>query len=165
MNMFYRNVAIAAVVSFLPGVLAQGSMMGGIVGCLLMIGAIIFMYKLYADSEQTKTKLTLGQGAKFGALVGVVLGILSFLYLVADLDNVRQMAIESMEPMRELMGEEAYDTAVYEIENQSDGQLIMGQMINVVFSVIISSVIGLIAGAIFKHDSDPDADLMNEIQN
>jgi uncharacterized membrane protein len=165
MNIFYRNIGIAAVISMIPTILRQTSILAGVVGCLLLITSIIFMYKLYADAEQNKANLTLGQGAKFGALVGVLIGVLSLLFMLADMEGVRDAAIASIEPMRELMGEEAYDTAVMEIQNQSDGALILNQAIGIAGSAAISAIIGLIAGAIFKHDIDPDADLLNEIEN
>lgn len=165
MNIFYKNAAIAAAISLIPAILRFRSMLAGLVGCLLLIGAIIYMYKLYADAEPVAERLTLGQGAKFGAVAGVIIGIVASLIAISDIDALRQISIEALEPMQSFMGEEAYDTAVEQIENQTDSEIVLGQIWGIGFQVAIATIIGLIAGAIFKNDKDPDADLLNEIQN
>jgi hypothetical protein len=158
MNNFYKNAAIVSVVSSLPAIFFVGSEIAGWVGCLLLIGLTIFMYKQYADSEQIKTKLTLGQGAKFGAIIGVISLIIAIVVHFATNGAALELALEK-----------AVNTPDFDQSGMSEEDMlgIIKMTVYVMWALTpaLTALIGLIAGAIFKHDTDPDADLLNEIKN
>lgn len=158
MNNFYKNAAIVSVVSALPATIFMGSDVAGWVGCLLLIGLTIFMYKLYADGEEVKSKLTLGQGAKFGAVIGVLSLIIALIvYFITDgagLEIAMEKATSSPDFEKSGMSEE-----------DMEGIIKITMYVIWALTPALTALIGLIAGAIFKHDTDPDADLLNEIKN
>ena len=142
-NNFVKFAFIAAVLAFLPSLL-PGYLK--YLGCLTSIGAIIYMYKLYTDGLEDKTLKSIGLGAKFGLVVGVFTLIFSLIYLSLVVGNLQDYMYEQA-----LIGGATEEQA--EMYYTMSDMMIYGMLgIGYLMSFGFSALMGVIAGAIFKHE-------------
>jgi hypothetical protein len=144
-NKFLMYAIIAAVLSFLPSLLPGYLKYSG---CLVLIGSIIYLYKLYGDGLENKEVLTIGLGAKFGVLVGAVLLVMSLVYILSMSGDLRSYMIE--QAIENGTGEEQVEA----MEQMSDTFVYISMGVGFTVNFVLSVLIGVIAGAIFKHEKE-----------
>ena len=114
-------------------------------GCLFLIASIIIFYRAYTIAEHDKEKLTIGRGTLFGAITGLFLAIFTtFHILILGIEGVRNQ----MKQAAEASPQAAQAADIF--DSFSDTTLLFMFVGGTLISILITVLIGLIAGAIFK---------------
>lgn len=144
---------IIAVVVSLPTLLQQADMTTGSIVCLVGLVLTFYLYKRYTDEQEDKTLNTVGQGVKFGVVAGVFIMFLSLIntFLLLDPEAYRATQIEALQPFADMMGEQAYEMRLQEIEGMTADDITNAQLMFAWVPILVGAFLGLIAGLIFKH--------------
>ncbi len=130
-------------------------------------GFIVFIYFMYLTGKESRELyggyISFGEIFKYMFFASVIFATISVIFSYVQfnfidpglVDVQKDMAIEGIDKVRELLGDEAADSMEEQIEEQSFNLTIGKSLINLVFYVVASSIVLAIMAAIMKR-KDPE---------